>query len=177
MILSSSAGSSGFSRTADVGAASRMALKMTAELSPRNGGMRGRHFVEHGAEREQVAASIDFFRARLLGRHISGGAEGGAVAGEMLFVDRGVVRSIEALARRIGRGHDLRDSEVENLGVATLGDKDVGGLDVPMNDASGMSGVERIGDLDRQAQQGFGFQRTVRRSDASGLRPRETPWR
>jgi hypothetical protein len=31
---------SGFNRNADVGAASRIALKMTAELSPRNGGMR-----------------------------------------------------------------------------------------------------------------------------------------
>src|ERR1039458_3141119 len=37
MIRSSSAGTSGFSRTAGVGAASRMALKMTPELSPRNG--------------------------------------------------------------------------------------------------------------------------------------------
>jgi len=37
MIRSSSADRSGFSRTANVGAVSRMALKITPELSPRNG--------------------------------------------------------------------------------------------------------------------------------------------
>ena len=37
MISSSLGGTSGFSRTADVGFPSRMALKITAELSPRNG--------------------------------------------------------------------------------------------------------------------------------------------
>ena len=36
-LCSSSAGTSGFSRTAGVGAASRMALQITAELSPRKG--------------------------------------------------------------------------------------------------------------------------------------------
>lgn len=33
------------------------------------------HLVEHGAEREQVAAAVDFFRARLLGRHVSRSTE------------------------------------------------------------------------------------------------------
>jgi hypothetical protein len=32
--------------------------------------------------------------------------------------------------------------------VIPLGDEDVGGLDIAMNNASGVSGVERIGYLD-----------------------------
>ncbi len=40
------------------------------------------------------------------------------------------------LARRTDRRRDLGQPEVENLGMAALGDEDVGGLDVAMDDAS-----------------------------------------
>ena len=46
--------------------------------------------------------------------------------------------------------HHFCQSEVENLGVAALSDENVGWLDVAVDDAFGVSGVERVGDLDGQ---------------------------
>ena len=43
-------------------------------------------------------------------------------------------------------GH-FRQTEIENLGVASFGDKNISGLDVSMNDALSVSGVQRVGDL------------------------------
>ena len=55
------------------------------------------------------------------------------------------------LAGRTGRNYDLRQPKVENLGVSALGDKDVRRLDVAVDDAFGVGGVERVGDLDPRA--------------------------
>jgi len=51
----------------------------------------------------------------------------------------------------------LRCSErnCRNFGVPALGDENVGGLDVSMNDALGVGGIERICDLDSERQHGF----------------------
>ena len=44
-------------------------------------------------------------------------------------------------------------SKVENLGVSALRDENVGRLDVAVDDAFGVSGVERVSNLNRQAEQ------------------------
>src|ERR1035437_7767042 len=75
----------------------------------------------------------------------------------MFLVHRTRLRASRCyLARRTGCDHDLSQPEVENLGVTALGDEDVRGLDVPMDDASGMSGIERVGDVNRQTEQNIG---------------------
>ena len=56
---------------------------------------------------------------------------------------------------------DFCQAEVENFGVSALGDEDVGGLDIAMDDAFAMGGIEGVGDLDRQAEQHIHFQRTA----------------
>ncbi len=43
----------------------------------------------------------------------------------------------------------FRQAKVENLGEPPLGNENVGGFDVAMNDAFAVSRIERIGDLDR----------------------------
>jgi hypothetical protein len=52
---------------------------------------------------------------------------------------------------------DLRESEIENFGVAALSDEDVGGLDVPVDDAFGVRGVERVGALNSNFEEAFDF--------------------
>ena len=56
-----------------------------------------------------------------------------------------------------GFGFHLRQTEVENFGVSALGDENVGRLDVAMNNALGVGGVERIGDFDAQGENRFQF--------------------
>ena len=72
---------------------------------------------------------------------------------------------------------DLGQSEVEDLGMTALGDKNVGRLDVAMDDALGMRRVERIGNLDRQRQQRVQFHGTPGDHVLQASRHRDTPWR
>ena len=44
-------------------------------------------------------------------------------------------------------------AEIENLGVASFGDKNIRRLDIAMDDALSMSGVERISDFDADVEQ------------------------
>src|ERR1017187_1291506 len=65
-------------------------------------------------------------------------------------------------ARRTACKTDLRQSKVENLGMPTLGDKDVGGLDVTVDYAFGVGCVQCVGNLDGQRENQFGFEGTPR---------------
>jgi hypothetical protein len=121
----------------------------------------GRHLIEHRAEGKQIAAGIKFLRPGLLWRHVSYGAEGCAGTGQMLLVHRQGRRvRCRFGAERSERGRHLRESEVENLGVSALGDKNVCRLDVAMNDALGVGGVEGVDDLDGQREKNLHLQRT-----------------
>ena len=65
----------------------------------------GGHFVEHGAERKEIAASVQFLAANLFGRHVGDGADGGSGAGEHFAgVERGVAHG------RAGGAHGLADA-------------------------------------------------------------------
>jgi len=44
--------------------------------------------------------------------------------------------------------------------MPTLGDKDVGGFDIPMDDARRMRGIERVGDINGKRQQQISFHGT-----------------
>ena len=57
-----------------------------------------------------------------------------------------------------GSSRHLRQTEIENLGVPALGNENVGGLDVAMNNAFAVGRVERVGNLDGQTEQKVGFE-------------------
>ena len=51
----------------------------------------------------------------------------------------------------------LGQSEIENLCLVAVGHKNVGGLDVAMNDPFGVRGIERVGDLRAEIEQRIEF--------------------
>ena len=54
----------------------------------------------------------------------------------------------------------LGQAEVENFRVVAVGDENIRGLDVAVNDALGVRGVERVGNFDAEVEQRFDFERT-----------------
>jgi len=105
----------------------------------------------------------------LLGRHVYHRAERKTGAGKVgLHVDgRGVCVRTGSLFHR-----KLSQSEIKNLCVPTLGDEDVGGFDVAVDDTFGVSRIERVGNLDSERQYGLNFHWTS--ADAMFQRPRHT---
>ena len=71
------------------------------------------------------------------------------IAGEVIV---GEFASALADARRAGRVHRLRQTEVEHLHRAVGADFDVRGLEIAMDDALLVRGFERVGDLARDRQ-------------------------
>ena len=103
----------------------------------------GDHLIENGPKRKEVAARIENFTAGLLRRHVGNGADGGARSGLKGGFEVGDGFGFVAI-----RDHELSEAEVEDFGVAALGEKNVGGLDVAMNDAFFVRGVESVGNFD-----------------------------
>src|SRR5580693_8636580 len=109
----------------------------------------GRHFVEHDSKGKKIGSSIQFLGQNLLRRHISDCSQRAARAGEILLGDNcgsGSNADIVWLER------DLRQTEVQNFGVTSLGDEDVGRLNVTVNDALPMSCVECVGNFNSDLQ-------------------------
>ncbi len=107
------------------------------------------HFIQHQPEREQVGPSVERLSQRLLRRHITSRSQHGARRCDRpAIVVRGAFQRAE-----------LSQAEIEDLGVASLGNENVGRLDVPVDDAPGVGGIERIRDLDSKRQQRVLLQR------------------
>ena len=114
----------------------------------------GGHFIKDHAEREKVAAHVDVFAARLLGRHVGDGAHRSVRTRETFPAN--------ARCGSGGRAHRfahaglpigwLRETKIQNLGTA-LREENIGGLDVAMHDAFRMSSVESAGHLHRDVEQ------------------------
>lgn len=112
------------------------------------GRLAGSHFVENGTEGKEVGAAIELFAAGLFGRHIGSGAESGAGAGELGIVESDKGGFVCGRSKLGDAGSRFaREAEVENLGLAAIGDEDVGGLDVTVNNALRMGGFQSVGDL------------------------------
>ena len=109
----------------------------------------GRHLIQRDAEGKQIRARVHRLAASLLRGHVSHGAERDAWTGEMVLA--------ALLGRQFGKSHGLlrpylRETEVENLRLAPARNKDIGGLDVAMNNALLVRGIERVGDFRRETQ-------------------------
>ena len=100
----------------------------------------GQQFVEHDAERKDVAARIERLPRPLLGRHVGDGADDDALPRAL---HRRRVRRVAGLIQ-------LRETEVGELGVAALGDQNVFRLDVAMQDARRMRDGQTVGHADQE---------------------------
>ena len=108
----------------------------------------GHHFVQDDAKREDVGPRVERIAQRLLGRHVQNRSNRGARIGER--------------CRRLGGLGDRGKAEVEQLRVAARRDEDVRRLDVAVDDARRMRGVERIGDLHADVDDGSDRKRSAR---------------
>ena len=128
----------------------------------------GRELVQDHAEREDIGARIERGAEHLLGRHVGRCADPRAGVGE-----DGAATVVAALhcpaawpkARvRQMRRHDLLgEAEVHDLHVPLRRHHHVGGLEVAMDDAAAMGGVERLGQLVRDVDHlAHGQQRAAR---------------
>ena len=68
-------GKIGIDAGAGAGGLLRMASKMAAVVSPRNGKQAGCGFVQYGAEGKKIGAGVEFLAQRLLGGHVGDGSQ------------------------------------------------------------------------------------------------------
>ena len=108
----------------------------------------GDELIQDGAEREDVGAMVNIFRAHLLGRHVTDSSHHRASLGA-LGKRRFRTRSVFALA-------NLGKAEVQNLHPPLIGEKQVFRLQIAMDDPFFMRRRQAVRDLngivDRLAQ-------------------------
>src|ERR1700694_3693384 len=83
---SSFVGTSGLSRIGGVGARSRIAWKISADVSPRKGNVPVAISYSTAPKRKQICPCIEFLSLCLFRRHIGDSAERRSWAGQVLFV-------------------------------------------------------------------------------------------
>ena len=110
----------------------------------------GEHLVEHAAKRPDVGARVGLLALHHLRRHVLKRAEDGALRRQRSRPG-GRGGDGEGAAAVDRAGHDLRQTEIEQLHTRG-GDHDVAGLQVAMQDALAVRGVEGAGDLHRPGQ-------------------------
>src|SRR5579859_2443412 len=109
----------------------------------------GDHLIEHGTERKKIGAGVELFAASLFRRHVGDGADGEAGAGEVSGVE------IVSCSLGVVAGNEFGEAEIENLCLTAIRDENVGGLDVAMNDAFLVGGVESVRELNADFDCGF----------------------
>ena len=101
----------------------------------------------------------------MLGRHVRDRAHGHARAGEIFRTHSRDLRGVGCILRHrmdCGDANLFGESEVQNFCATALGDENVGGLDVPMNDSFTVCGVERVRNPNRQTHQDIRLDRVSR---------------
>ena len=112
----------------------------------------GGHFVEDSAEAEKIGARVELFAAGLFGGHVRNGPHGHTRAGERLLGSYSLKRSNGGCGH-VAFGGQLRQTEIQQFGLAAVSDQNVSGLNVTVDDAFLVGGVEGVGDLDADVEE------------------------
>src|SRR5947209_4665934 len=107
----------------------------------------GGHLVKYGTKGEQIGTAIKLLSQCLFRRHVYDRAHGGAGTGQVtrrlsryalriVFIDLAAAGAAQLVPQR-----QLRQPEVENFGVATVGDENVRGFYVSMDNAMSMRSI------------------------------------
>ena len=131
----------------------------------------GGHFVEHDAEGKQVGARVKLLAARLLRRHVNRGSGNHAYRGQGVFDRRLFAGGHPLVPQQFGQ------TKVEDLGLSRGSNKDVGRLDIAMNDALGVGSGKRVRYLYGHLEQVVNVHRACRGCAASGSLPPASPSR
>ena len=107
----------------------------------------GGELVEDEAEGEDVGLNSGLPGDELLGRHVGDGAAAGGVGAAFGGGAIGLLGSGGVEVGLVG-AEAAGEAEVEDLDEAAVGEHDVGGLEVAMEDAERVRGGEAVGDLD-----------------------------
>src|SRR5882672_4514160 len=104
------------------------------------------HLVQHDAKRKQVRTGVQRLAQCLLRRHVRHSSKSGA---RTMEVFRGLRDSPEGVTTDTGfvPHGELCQAEVQNLRMTAFGDKNICRLNIAVNDAVRVGGVERVGDL------------------------------
>jgi hypothetical protein len=145
---------------AGAGARFRIASKIVAELFTAERQHSRCHLIQNCAKGKQIAARVQILALGLFGRHVGNRSYRHPRTGQLLFVDR-ERHDVHRRARRTAYRRNFRQPEVQYLGVAPFRNKNIGGLDVPVNDSLHVGRVERIGNLDSQREDRFEFHGTA----------------
>ena len=161
----------------------RIAVEDGFRDKARTGSLKGQlprgHLVENDAEREQIRATIQCLGPYLLGRHVGHGSQSYPRAGEMFFGDiRERLRRLRRdLACTISPDRCFSPGQSRESWWPPLGNENVGGFDVTMNDAFAVRCIQRIGNLDCNRDNRAPYPACLRRSGISASRHPGTPWR
>jgi hypothetical protein len=98
------------------------------------------HLVENRSESKDVGAMVDRLPSYLFGSHVASGAQHDAGLG--CGCDSGTGR-VDLVLRLCQFG----ETEIQNLDPAVLGDEEVFGFQVAVNDAFFVGGCDAMGDL------------------------------
>src|SRR5208283_210010 len=109
----------------------------------------GGHLVQHCPKGEQVSSTVQVLSFYLFRRHVSDRTKHRTWISQMFF-------RLECSNRRIRSRNrswrELSQAKIKDFGVPTISNKDVGGLNVSMNNSFRVGGIERIGDFDSERE-------------------------
>src|SRR5208282_6671739 len=109
-----------------------------------------RHLIDHSAQRKKIGARIEPFAASLLRRHVSNSANRTARASEA-----GRAQTVLRNPNRFSSPStcELGEAEIQNLHLTPLGNENIRRLNVAMDDALGVRGVQRVRQLNAHIEQ------------------------